>query len=88
MNKKICFEILNLIEQKKAFSFPYVIGISGNIGVGKSTYALKLKKQLKQNSQYSIQIISTDDFLYSNQELKKQKNFQKKGWPITYNKKR
>ncbi|OQM34048.1 type I pantothenate kinase [bacterium endosymbiont of Pedicinus badii] len=64
---------------------PYIIGICGSIAVGKSTTAKILKILLKRKiKNYRVEIITTDNFLYSNEFLKKKKLMKKKGFPETY----
>lgn len=63
----------------------FVIGITGNVCSGKSSFAKYLKKELKKifvNER--IKIISTDDFLQTNKYLLNHNLFEKKGWEETY----
>ncbi|MEG0731519.1 MAG: hypothetical protein RR470_03935 [Vagococcus sp.] len=62
-----------------------VIGITGNIASGKSTFADYLRQELlKTFPDEKIEIISTDDFLFSNSYLHQHNLFDKKGWEQSY----
>lgn len=63
-----------------------IVGISGNIAVGKSTFAHQLKQKLQFENAISVGVVSTDDFLLSNHSLKEKGLFSKKGWPCSYDK--
>ncbi|WP_162887561.1 AAA family ATPase [Bombilactobacillus bombi] len=66
---------------------PIVIGISGNIAVGKSTFANKLYQYLNKHlSNLKIQLVCTDCFLYANTYLKQKHLFDRKGFPESYDK--
>ncbi|MCV2502461.1 MAG: hypothetical protein N4P96_02385 [Candidatus Lightella neohaematopini] len=60
---------------------PYIIGITGSVAVGKSTIANILKMLLYSWLCYSVELITTDSFLYSNKILIKKKLIQRKGFP-------
>ena len=73
---------LNKIKKKDI----YFIGINGSIASGKSFFSNELKKNLiKINSQIKIDILNTDNFLFSNNILKKLNLMNKKGFPETFN---
>ncbi|WP_010621920.1 deoxynucleoside kinase [Paucilactobacillus suebicus] len=64
---------------------PIIISIAGNIAVGKSTFAKQLQNDLQQRMlNKSIDLVCTDNFLYSNTKLKKMNNFDHKGFPDSY----
>ncbi|MGX7023259.1 nucleoside/nucleotide kinase family protein [Vagococcus hydrophili] len=78
--------VANHLPNRKLKNNILMIGITGNVCSGKSTFASYLKKEI--NRVYPterVQIISTDDFLYSNEELNEKHLFDKKGWVETYN---
>ena len=64
---------------------PFLIGINGSVGVGKSRFATDLKNLLLSFPQIrKVSILSTDDFIYPNKVLKKKGIFNRKGFPISY----
>lgn len=56
------------------------VAIAGSVAVGKSTFANELAEKLKIN----VAVVSTDDFLFSNQFLQEHQLFDRKGFPETY----
>ncbi|CAK8054342.1 type I pantothenate kinase [Eupransor demetentiae] len=75
-------EIINAILKKYQDNF-MVIGLTGSVAVGKSTLAERLADALKQKGLKS-QVLSTDNFLHSNAELKAAGIFDQKGFPQSY----
>lgn len=70
---------------QKPHKIPFIIGISGSVAVGKSTTARLLKVMLQRSyPQYKIEQITTDGFLYPNQELQRRGILQEKGFPWSY----
>ncbi len=64
---------------------PFVVSITGSVASGKSTTAQCLKNLLETQPPYpSVSIVCTDDFLYSNQSLKKMGILDRKGFPESY----
>lgn len=62
-----------------------VIGVTGNVASGKSTFASYLKKELQKTFVLDqIETVSTDDFLYPNDYLLAHDLFDKKGWTASY----
>ncbi|MCV2508613.1 MAG: hypothetical protein N4P92_01565 [Candidatus Lightella neohaematopini] len=72
IKKKLCYQNSQI---------PYIIGITGSVAVGKSTIANILKILLYSWLCYSVELITTDSFLYSNKILIKKKLIQRKGFP-------
>ena len=65
---------------------PYIIGISGSVAVGKSTTARLLQLLLtRYYPDLKTQMMTTDGFIYPNQELEKRKLMPRKGFPESYN---
>lgn len=65
---------------------PFIIGISGSVAVGKSTTARLLQLLLSRTyPDLKIQLMTTDGFLYNNEELKRRKILSRKGFPESYN---
>ncbi|KRO01246.1 pantothenate kinase [Levilactobacillus paucivorans] len=71
--------------QQPAHRIPFIIGIAGSVAVGKSTAARLLEVLLNHYfTDQRIQLITTDGFLYSNEELKKRGLMSRKGFPESY----
>ncbi|WEV71048.1 type I pantothenate kinase [Lactobacillus sp. ESL0785] len=65
---------------------PFIIGISGSVAVGKSTTARLLQVLLSRTyPELNVHLMTTDGFIYSNQELKRRHLFDRKGFPESYN---
>jgi len=64
---------------------PYIIGIAGSVAAGKSTTARVLQKLLSMTpGQPKVELITTDGFLYSNEELERRGLLNRKGFPESY----
>ena len=68
------------IKEKKV---PFVIGISGSVAVGKSTIARLLVKLLSTKGR-KVDLVTTDGFLMSTQELESVDLMNRKGFPESY----
>lgn len=65
---------------------PFIIGISGSVAVGKSTTARLLQVLLSRTyPELKVHLMTTDGFIYPNQELKRRNLFDRKGFPESYN---
>ena len=62
---------------------PFVVGIAGGVGVGKTTLADQLQAQLADRG-VSATVLTTDNFLYPNDELGRRGKLMEKGFPDTY----
>lgn len=72
--------------QQKVTAAPFIIGISGSVAVGKSTTARLLQILLSRTfSELNVQLMTTDGFIYPNDELKRRGLFDRKGFPESYN---
>ncbi|MDF7672783.1 type I pantothenate kinase [Lactobacillus sp. ESL0701] len=71
---------------EKVAAAPFIIGISGSVAVGKSTTARLLQVLLSRTYPgLKVHLMTTDGFIYSNQELKRRNLFERKGFPESYN---
>jgi len=63
----------------------YIIGIAGSVAVGKSTTARLLQTMLSRvYKEKSVEMITTDGFLYPNETLLKKGIMNRKGFPESY----
>ncbi len=64
---------------------PFIIGLAGGVASGKTTLSKLLKASLQSRMKTaSIDIVSTDHFLYPNATLKEKNNLDRKGFPESY----
>lgn len=64
---------------------PYLIGITGSVAVGKSTFARALGQGLsEQAGSPRVDIVSTDGFLFTNRVLAERDLRKRKGFPESY----
>lgn len=64
---------------------PYVIGVAGSVAVGKSTTARLLRELIARwPATPKVALVTTDGFLYPNEELKHRGLMGRKGFPESY----
>lgn len=75
--------------ENKSKQIPYIIGVAGSVAVGKSTTARVLQKLLSLTpGNPKVELITTDGFLYPNEELERRGILNKKGFPESYDAKK
>ncbi len=68
---------------------PYIIGLAGSVAVGKSTTARVLQALLQRWPDHpTVDLVTTDGFLYPNAELTERGLMQRKGFPESYDRRR
>lgn len=67
---------------------PYVIGVGGSVAVGKSTTARVLQALLSRWPDHpKVDLVTTDGFLHPNDELRRRGILERKGFPVSYDRK-
>lgn len=67
---------------------PFVIGVAGSVAVGKSTVSRVLQELLSGwPSTPNVALVTTDGFLYPNEELIRRNLLDRKGFPESYDRK-
>ena len=70
---------------ERAGRVPFIIGVAGSVAVGKSTVSRLLKELLSRwEGTPSVEMITTDGFLYPNAELERRGLMSRKGFPESY----
>ena len=70
----------------KVLPTPFVIGIAGSVAVGKSTTSRLLQELLRRApGSPRVDLVTTDGFLYPNDELESRGLAKRKGFPESYN---
>jgi type I pantothenate kinase len=68
---------------------PFIVGIAGGIAVGKSTTARILQELLRcGNERFSVELVTTDSFLFPNAVLEERGLLGRKGFPESYDQRR
>jgi type I pantothenate kinase len=69
----------------RAAGIPFVIGVSGSVAAGKSTFAHALRATLSDWQEHPrVDIVATDGFLFDNRVLAEREISMRKGFPESY----
>ncbi|WP_228393434.1 type I pantothenate kinase [Ornithinicoccus hortensis] len=64
---------------------PFVIGVAGSVAVGKSTTSRILRELIMRwESRPTVELVTTDGFLFPNAELERRNLMSRKGYPESY----
>lgn len=70
---------------ERAKPTPFVIGVAGSVAVGKSTIARLLRELLARwEDTPRVELVTTDGFLFPNDELTRRGLMERKGFPESY----
>ena len=76
--------ILDLLAPLRPASGPFIVGVTGSVAVGKSTFAQDLAGHLAAAGSAPVEIACTDGFLHPNAVLEARGRLGAKGAPDTY----
>ena len=78
-------EFLGEPQQNPDRPVPFIIGVAGSVAVGKSTTARVLQALLARWEPHrKVDLVTTDGFLHSNDELSRRNIMHRKGFPESY----
>lgn len=83
-HKEYANNINNKLQNKNNTS-PFIVGISGGVSVGKSTVSRLLLKLLQEyNPDWKVDLITTDGYIMTKQDLINKNLLSRKGFPESY----
>ncbi len=78
-------EISELLRARRGGLAPFIVGITGAVAVGKSTFAAELAAAIASwPGAPAVQVVATDGFLFPNAMLEGRGLLNRKGFPETY----
>jgi type I pantothenate kinase len=78
-------EIAELLRTRWAGRTPFIVGVTGAVAVGKSTFAGELAAAIRSGPQAPVvEVAATDGFLFPNALLEGRGILNRKGFPETY----
>lgn len=78
-------EVAERILRLKGRTTPFVVGVTGSVAAGKSTFASALRESLTASSDaLAVELVCTDGFLFDNAMLESRGLTLKKGFPESY----
>jgi type I pantothenate kinase len=78
-------DIADLVRARRPAAAPYVIGVTGAVAAGKSTFAGELAEAIAAWPDHPrVEIVNTDGFLFANAVLDARGLTLRKGFPETY----
>lgn len=89
----VCFRDAMIVKQSRSHFLsmaepltPFMIGVAGSVASGKSSLSLLLKSMFESfNEELKVDVVSSDSFLMTKEELKTQEISGRKGFPESYN---
>ena len=63
---------------------PLVVGVTGGVAVGKSTFSAALADRIARNGELDVAVVASDGFLHSNAVLAARGLTDRKGFPESY----
>jgi len=78
-------EISDLLRARRGARSPYIVGVTGAVAAGKSTFAAELAMAIAAwPGAPTVEIVGTDGFLFPNTVLESRGLINRKGFPETY----
>ncbi len=83
--KRLGADTATFLHEHDDTTTPFVVGVAGSVAVGKSTIARLLRELMSRWSDTPrVELITTDGFLYPNDELARRGLMDRKGFPESY----
>ena len=77
-------DIADLVRARAGATRPYIVGVTGGVAAGKSTFALQLAQRLAEPAARTAEVVSTDGFLMDNAALDRLGLINRKGFPESF----
>ena len=83
--KRLGADTSAFLQERDDTTTPFVVGVAGSVAVGKSTIARLLRELMSRWSDTPrVELVTTDGFLYANEELERRGLMGRKGFPESY----